>query len=62
MSFEVALFPPIIEQECSLTHKNKKFLCRTTISDYFMVNKTCQGYAHKRTLKPAGFSFSAGQY
>jgi hypothetical protein len=61
MSFELALFPPIVEQECFFSKKNKKSLYRTSVSDYIIVNKTCQGYARKRTLKPAGFSFSAGQ-
>ena len=40
---------------------SKKILCKNYISAYNTINKTCQGYARKRILKPAGFSFLAGQ-
>jgi hypothetical protein len=40
---------------------SKKILCKNHISAYNIINKTCQGYARKRILKPAGFSFLAGQ-
>lgn len=39
---------------------SKKILCKKHISAYDIFNKTCQGYARKRILKPAGFSFLAG--
>jgi hypothetical protein len=62
MPFEVALLPLLVEQKCFFGKENKKILCRANISAYTVTNKTCQGYARKRTLKPAGFSFLAGQY
>jgi len=48
-----------IKQNSSLS--SKKILCKNHISAYNTVNKTCQGYARKRILKPVGFSFLAGQ-
>ncbi len=57
-----------IKQNNSLSSKkiccqqlSKKILCKNHISAYNTINKTCQGYARKRILKPAGFSFLAGQ-
>jgi len=40
---------------------SKKILCKNQISAYGIINKTCQGYARKRILKPVGFSFLTGQ-
>lgn len=48
-----------IKQNSSLS--SKKILCKNHISAYNTVNKTCQGYVRKHILKPAGFSFLAGQ-
>jgi len=48
---------PVVRQELVFSKKNENPLDYISISDYIMTNKTCQGYARKCTLKPAGFSF-----
>jgi hypothetical protein len=53
---------PVVRQELVFSKKNENPLDYISISDYIMTNKTCQGYARKCNLKPAGFSFLAGQY
>ena len=42
-----------------LPHKlSYKMLANPPLSDNILLNRTCQGYARKRILKPAGLFFA----